>query len=362
MASLGEVSDYVRKLFQCGPGGPDDCLNTNILGGTGAFNGMHGSSVDGMFGGLGYDPIEPGVTIFVDTVFFNSVLDGRIVSTVEFETKSTTTLQGVNIFLTVAPGSTARAAKNFDLIADTDGNPGFQPTDDHVFVTLTYDSNGLVELFVPFVTTATHFLFEAEPYFDNTANMFLGPRLLEFDAVTAAPQLTAAVSRKTHGASGDFDLPLVLDPAGSGTVEPRANGPTTVVFAFSEDVVAADGAISANEFTITNANFSSASIAGNTITLNLTGALDQSVVTIALNGINDITGNPLTGDNNVEIRALAGDATQDKRVGRPDSEAVRAHARQPLDQMNYLFDLNLDGRIGKPDDRVVQMNNHHSVP
>ena len=76
-------------------------------------------------------------------------------------------------------------------------------------------------------------------------------------------QLIAAVSRKTHGASGDFDLPLVLSPAGNGTVEPRANGPTTIVFAFSRDIAATDGTISSNEFTIVNATYSSASISGN---------------------------------------------------------------------------------------------------
>ena len=75
-------------------------------------------------------------------------------------------------------------------------------------------------------------------------------------------ELSGVVSRKAHGVAGTFDLPLVLSPAGNGTVEPRANGPTTIVFAFNRDVAAADGMISANEFTITNAAFSSASITG----------------------------------------------------------------------------------------------------
>ena len=181
---------------------------------------------------------------------------------------------------------------------------------------------------------------------------------------TATLTLTSAVSRKTHGMSGDFDLPLVLSPAGSGTVEPRANGPTTIVFTFSDNVVATDGTIDSNEFTITNATFSNASISANTLTLNLSGVIDQSVVSVTLNGIQNTSGNPLTGDNDIEIRALVGDANQSQVVDKPDLQGVKDHAGEPLDQMsgNYLFDLDLDGTIGRGDGRVIKMNKLHTVP
>ena len=177
-------------------------------------------------------------------------------------------------------------------------------------------------------------------------------------------QLITAVSRKTHGASGDFDLPLVLSPAGNGTVEPRANGPTIVVFAFSRDIAAADGMISSNEFTIVNATYSSAVISGNTLALNLTGVIDQTVVSVTLNGINDTGGNALTGDNDVEIRALVADASQDRTVKANDYRAVKAHKGETLDQMsgNFLFDLDLDGVIAKRDGKLVRMNKNHTVP
>ena len=75
-------------------------------------------------------------------------------------------------------------------------------------------------------------------------------------------------------------------------------------------------------------------------------------------------GSPFTGDNDVEIRALVGDANQDRIVDRNDYLAVKAHAREPLDQMsgNYLFDLNLSGCINRADGRVVRMNKLHTVP
>jgi uncharacterized delta-60 repeat protein len=187
-----------------------------------------------------------------------------------------------------------------------------------------------------------------------------------WNAIFVSPtlQLTAAVSRKTHGTAGDFDLPLVLDPAANSTVEPRLGGPTTIVFTFSDNITAADGMISSNEFTITNATFGSASISGDELTLNLSNVIDQSVVSVTLNGIDDTNHNPLTGDNDVAIRALVGDANQDQIVDGNDFTAVKAHAGQPLDQMsgNFLFDLNINGVIARPDGHVVRVNKDHSVP
>ena len=175
-------------------------------------------------------------------------------------------------------------------------------------------------------------------------------------------QLTGAVSVKTHGASGNFALPLVLGPAGSGTVEPRRGGPTQVVFTFNGDIVAADGMISANEFTIANATFSSASISGNELTLNLSGVVDQSVVSIALSGLNSASGAPLSGDSDVEIRALLADADQNRHVNRSDLMLLRQHKDQSVDSSNFVLDLDLDGLIGKGDKRLVGMKKGHTVP
>ena len=175
-------------------------------------------------------------------------------------------------------------------------------------------------------------------------------------------QLTGAVSVKTHGTSGNFALPLVLGPAGSGTVEPRAGGPTQVVFTFSDNIAAADGTISANEFTITNATFSSASISGNELTLNLSGVVDQSVVSITLSGLNSTGGAPLSGDNYVEIRALLADANQDQAVDRADLMFLRPHQGESVDNSNFVLDLDLDGFIGLGDRRLVGRNKLHTVP
>ncbi len=83
-----------------------------------------------------------------------------------------------------------------------------------------------------------------------------------------------------------------------------------------------------------------------------------------MNGITSLSGAPLSGDNDVEIRALVGDANQNRTVDKSDLLAIKSHFREPLDQMsgNYLFDLDLNGRIGEGDGPVVRRNKSHMVP
>lgn len=85
---------------------------------------------------------------------------------------------------------------------------------------------------------------------------------------------------------------------------------------------------------------------------------------VTLNGINDTNNNPLTGDKDVEIRALIGDANQNQIVDKPDFQGVKSHAGQALEQLsgNYLFDLDLDGVIGKLNKQVVRISKLHTVP
>ena len=60
------------------------------------------------------------------------------------------------------------------------------------------------------------------------------------------PTLVSVVSRKIHGAAGTFDLSLSLTGttrATGATIEPRKDGPTQLVFTFSEPIQAIDGTL-----------------------------------------------------------------------------------------------------------------------
>jgi hypothetical protein len=166
--------------------------------------------------------------------------------------------------------------------------------------------------------------------------------------------LTSAVSRKAHGAAGAFDLPLTLDPLAHPTIEPRLGGPTTILFTFNNEVVA-------GAFTLTNATFVSATVASSNLTLNLTNVVDQSRVTVVLNGLADLVGNPLLGANAVVIRALYGDVNQSGSVSVSDLQYVKNRLLQPLDASGFLADVNLSGSVSVSDLQAVKNNLLHTI-
>ena len=176
------------------------------------------------------------------------------------------------------------------------------------------------------------------------------------------PVLLATVSRKTHGAAGAINLTLNLNPAVNPTVEPRKSGPTQLLFTFNKEMMAVDGVLSANEFTLTNATYVSASILSSNLTLNLTNAVDQSKVTVVLNGLRDLTGNPLVGTNAVRIRSLYGDANQSGTVNIADMQTIKFKLGSALSATNFIYDLNLSGVINIADMQVAKSMLSHTVP
>jgi hypothetical protein len=95
--------------------------------------------------------------------------------------------------------------------------------------------------------------------------------------------------------------------------------------------------------------------------LNLTNAADQSPVTIVLNGLSDLAGNPLAGTNAVRIRALHGDVTQSGSVSVSDLQFVKNRLLQTLASSNFLADPNLSGTITVGDLQAVKNTLLHTV-
>jgi hypothetical protein len=176
------------------------------------------------------------------------------------------------------------------------------------------------------------------------------------------PVLLVAASQKTHGSAGTFGLNLNLNPAANPTVEPRLRGPNQILFSFNKGMRATDGTLDATEFTLTNATFVSASIVSSNLTLNLTNCVDQSKVTVVVNGISDLAGNPLVGTNAVRIRSLYGDCNLSGTVNAPDLQQVKNRLLQTANSTNYLSDLNCSGTVNAPDLQTVKNNLLHSAP
>lgn len=173
--------------------------------------------------------------------------------------------------------------------------------------------------------------------------------------------LLSAVSRKDHGSAGTFDMPLSLNQTTNATVEPRSGGPTTILFMFSDDISTVNGTLGSTNFAIANAAFSSATIASNTLTLNLASVSDGSQVMVFLHGITDLASNGFTGTNYVAIRALYGDVNRNGQVNIGDMQVVKNWSGQPLSAANFLCDINLNGNINIGDMQVVKYNLSHTI-
>ena len=178
---------------------------------------------------------------------------------------------------------------------------------------------------------------------------------------TASPTITAAVSRKVHGGAGTFDLALAFGPSSTATVEPRVGGPTTMVFTFSKNIAAAGGVLSAGNFTIANATYGSATILGDTLTLNLSGITDMATVTVALGGITDLVGNTIGGTTNLSVRALFGDVNQNGSVNVVDMQQIKNKLLGGVTAANFLYDVNCSGGMNVVDMQQVKNNLLHSA-
>ena len=175
------------------------------------------------------------------------------------------------------------------------------------------------------------------------------------------PLLLAAVSRKAQGGAGTFDLNLNLNGTPSATVEPRLGGPTQLLFTFNKAMAAADGTLDATEFTVTNATFVSASVVSSNLTLNLANVVDQSKVTVVMNGLTDLAGNPLSGTNAVIVRSLYGDVNQSGTVNAVDLQQVKNNLLAALTPANFLCDVNSSGTINAVDLQQIKNNLLHSA-
>jgi len=202
----------------------------------------------------------------------------------------------------------------------------------------------------------------------NTASTSVD-NIVTYDGI--APLLNAAVSRKTHGLAGDFDVNLPLAPAANAAgTEGRLGGPTRVLLTFSEPIRPADGILTPDgEVTTEVGGVPTGGLivalalnpAGDVLTVDLAAVPDPSCLRIVLAGIEDMATNPLAGDNDVHIRVLVGDANTDGVVDNTDVIQVRLQNGLPIAAANYRCDVNVDGVIDNADAIEVRNRRGNTV-
>ncbi len=165
---------------------------------------------------------------------------------------------------------------------------------------------------------------------------------------------TGAVSRKTHGSAGTFDIDLPL--TGSVGVECRSGGSTTgnhtIVVSFPTNITAVASATCAG-------NPATTSISGNQVTVNCTGVPNAQVVSIALNGVSDGAN---VGNASVPMGVLLGDVNGSHRVDAADVSSVRQQTLQTITNANFRNDINASGRIDAADVSIARQQTLTSLP
>ena len=178
----------------------------------------------------------------------------------------------------------------------------------------------------------------------------------------AALQVTAAVSRKTHGAAGAFDINL--PPTGTPGIECRIGGGTndfTMVVTFSTNV-SVTGTPQAQVILGTGCvgtggvcNGGAVSVSGAVVTVPLTNVTDDQTINVRINGVNSVADVPAT-DFVIPMTRNLGDTNGTGTVTSADVAQTKSRIGQTVDGTTFRSDVNASGGINSSDVTIVKQN------
>ncbi|MEP6810175.1 MAG: dockerin type I domain-containing protein [Chthoniobacterales bacterium] len=179
-----------------------------------------------------------------------------------------------------------------------------------------------------------------------------------FGAVRLGSNLAfSAVSRKTHGASGTFDIPLPV--TGNVGVECRSGGPTNdhhIVFTLAGNVTYQDASVSPGTGSVTT-------ISGNgtsTVQVDLTGVTNLQTLTVNLIGVSDGLN---MANLSVPVGILLGDTNGNGSVTSTDIAQAKSQSGQAVGASNFRTDVNANGgTINSSDVAQVKSQSGNTLP
>jgi subtilisin family serine protease len=165
--------------------------------------------------------------------------------------------------------------------------------------------------------------------------------------------ITTAVSRKTQGAAGTFDIAMPL--TGPSGVECRTTGGTndyTLVVTFSTNVTVTgspQAQVTSGTGCVGTAGACSGnvSVSGAVVTVPLTNIANAQVINVQINGVNGTTA------FNIPMGFLIGDVTADRTVNAADVALTKSQLGQTVGASNFKSDMNCDAQINAAD-RAIQ--------
>lgn len=175
---------------------------------------------------------------------------------------------------------------------------------------------------------------------DLSGSMYAGAvRFVKVGSEPVPPAIETAVSRKSHGVAGDFDV----DCLAVNAIETREGGPTQVVVTFDKPVQALAGDTS--DVTLSSGTISGVTVAGDTVTIAMSGAADQYPLTVGFPGIADAGDVFAVVEESVCVVACAGDVNGSGIVDIFDLLDVRNRLGQAVGTPNWFADVRADGQF-----------------
>jgi hypothetical protein len=165
--------------------------------------------------------------------------------------------------------------------------------------------------------------------------------------------LSSAVSRKTHGAAGDFDIAL---PG----VECRSGGATndyTVVVTFSNNLASGNTTLTSGTAKIVG----TPAISGKTMTINLTGVTNVQTLSLTLSSLTDQFLQTMP-DTPIDMSVLIGDVNGNGAVNASDISAAKVQSGAPVSNGYFRTDVNANGSINASDISTVKLHSGEGLP
>ncbi len=240
------------------------------------------------------------------------------------------------------------APTNFDPVGDVDGFPAPAP------LVGPYGSS-----FAPFLNTDPNGMWKLYIVDDVAGNdgQFAGGWSITI--TTAGPpalQLSSAVSRKTHGDAGDFDVNLPL--MGPPGVECRSSGGNhTLIFTFSNNIVSGNATVTSGTGSVSG----SSTFSGSTMTVSLTGVTDVQTLGVTLANVTDSTAQVLP-NTTVNVNFLLGDVSGNSLVNGSDIGQVKSIGGVALDAGNFRNDVIVNGTVNSSDVGQVKATSGNFIP
>jgi hypothetical protein len=171
-------------------------------------------------------------------------------------------------------------------------------------------------------------------------------------AVADPLSITSAVSRKTHGGAGTFDIDLPL--TGTPGLECRSGGGAgnhNLVVTFANNVSSGSATVMSGIGNVAG----SPSFAGKMMNINLTGVGDAQQISIKLSGVTDSFSQVLP-DTVISMGVLLGDTSSNGLVTGTDVSQTKLQSGAPVTNSNFREDVNVSGGINGTDISIVKLH------